>query len=272
MYDNIRQSEQLIGLLSNIMEARQEHQQYKRFKALYAFTFGSGLLLIVLILIWNVYYRGGFAWPMDNKIDKTSEARGKQFNWHPLLMTFAMLFLHGNSILIYRSRRFALKRQLKLIHAGIHIVTFVFAVVGLQAVFDFHNYTGKPNLYSLHSWIGFSTVVLFSAQLFGGFIAFLYPTLSIEIRAMILPAHTALGIGIFTLATISAITGLIEKIIFSLSSEYEHFVSEGLFANAIGLVMILFCSMVLYLVNDVYYKRNPIEDEQVNLTASGELD
>ena len=49
-------------------------------------------------------------------------------------------------------------------HAGVHTVALVFAVVGLIAVFDAHNSEGNPNLYSLHGWIGLFVVVAFALQ------------------------------------------------------------------------------------------------------------
>ena len=71
-----------------------------------------------------------------------------------------------SGILTYRVLRNTKKYYLKLIHASIMIVSFVLAVVALKAVFDSHNLPDPPlaNLYSLHSWIGISTVALFAFQ------------------------------------------------------------------------------------------------------------
>ena len=75
-------------------------------------------------------------------------------------------------ILIYRVFRHERKKKLKLTHAGIMISSFLLTVIGLKAVFDSHNLKkdsdGNPapiaNLYSLHSWMGIITVILFAMQ------------------------------------------------------------------------------------------------------------
>ena len=69
-------------------------------------------------------------------------------------------------MLIYRSQRTVRKRRLKLIHAGIMIFSVLFTIIALIAVFDSHNLAIPPipNMYSLHSWVGLTTVVLFCCQ------------------------------------------------------------------------------------------------------------
>lgn len=67
-------------------------------------------------------------------------------------------------MLIYRTQRNVRKRRLKLIHGGIMLFVLIMTIIGLVAVFSFHNKMNIPNLYSLHSWVGLSAVILFAGQ------------------------------------------------------------------------------------------------------------
>lgn len=146
-----------------------------------------GALLILLVTIWTSYYRNGFSWRSNPQLE---------FNWHPLLMTIGLVFLYANGIifridfyfiimniyiyvyyiwecvfhslamLIYRTQRNVRKRRLKLTHAGMMLFIILLTVIALIAVFDSHNLDSppRPNMYTLHSWIGLTTVILFCCQ------------------------------------------------------------------------------------------------------------
>lgn len=70
-------------------------------------------------------------------------------------------------MLIYRAQRNVRKRRLKLTHAGMMLFIVLLTVIALIAVFDSHNLASPapiPNMYSLHSWVGLTTVILFCCQ------------------------------------------------------------------------------------------------------------
>lgn len=69
-----------------------------------------------------------------------------------------------SAMIVYRVFRHENKFFVKLVHFGLQLVALAVAVWGLKAVFDFHNHNNIPNLYSLHSWCGLGTVILFACQ------------------------------------------------------------------------------------------------------------
>merc|ERR1712156_502081 len=118
-----------------------------------------GLTLVITTIAWVGHFKGGVSFSQTEK--------GIDFNWHPILMTISLIFLYGNGALIYRvipPRNESHKLKLKLGHAGTMLLAFILMVIGLQAAFDSHNLAKppKPNMYTLHSWVG-----LFAAALFG---------------------------------------------------------------------------------------------------------
>merc|ERR1712242_251788 len=132
------------------------------------------------------------------------------------------------------------------------------AVIGLKAVFDSHilkkckddpsKLCPIPDLYSLHSWMGLISVILFSSQWVIGLITFLFPGQPLNIRSTYLPFHVFFGLVIFVCSCATALLGLTEKAIFS--QNYSKFEPLGMMANCIGLFIILFCVLVMYLISN----------------------
>ncbi|XP_068982495.1 transmembrane ascorbate-dependent reductase CYB561-like isoform X1 [Bombus flavifrons] len=214
-----------------------------------------GAILIILVAVWCGSYRGGFAWNSNPTLE---------FNWHPLLMVIGFVFLYANGMLIYRTQRNTRKRRLKLIHAGIMILIVALVVISLVAVFDSHNLQSKPipNMYSLHSWIGLTSVILFCCQWLAGLLSFLYPGLQLPLRASYMPIHVYFGIAGFVGVIASCLLGLNEKAFFALGNNYPNLVDEAVLINVIGLMLILFGGLAVYLVSQERYKRLPrAEDE-----------
>eukprot|EP00094_Tigriopus_californicus_P006118 TCALIF_05892-PA protein Name:"Similar to CYB561 Cytochrome b561 (Sus scrofa)" AED:0.06 eAED:0.06 QI:479/0.75/0.8/1/1/0.8/5/194/253 len=241
-------------------------QDTRGFKPLYIVAQVAGFVTVILTGIWMGHYRGGFAWSGDN-----------QFNWHPLLMVMSLIYLYGNvpmsdedpsisvtGILMYRVFRNERKKKLKWAHAIVMISAFFISVIGLKAVFDFHATKGIPDLYSLHSWMGLITVIMFLLQWVAGLVTFLFPGLASHLRSSFMPAHIFFGLFIFTMACATALLGITEKAIFSLKDDYKSKGAEATLLNWVGVLLIIFGVLVVYLAQNPRYKRlNRPEDEML---------
>ena len=136
------------------------------------------------------------------------------FNWHPLYMVVGMVFFYTESLLAYRTLPFG-KKMNKIFHGFLHVMAMIFVVVGLVAVFKSHNYKNSggyiANLYSMHSWLGLATIVLFGQNYFLGLLHFFLPSCASEDRAAYLPSHVFLGIFTYFCAAFTVISGITEK-------------------------------------------------------------
>ena len=52
----------------------------------------------------------------------------------------------------------------KVVHMILQLGAFVLGVIGICAVFKFHDMANIEDVYSLHSWIGITTISLFALQ------------------------------------------------------------------------------------------------------------
>ena len=109
------------------------------------------------------------------------------FSYHPLMMTIGLLFCYGNAIIVYRTFRRAPKYPMKLLHAFLLISSLAFAAVGLAAIIRNKNLRGTSHFMTFHSWLGLTTIILFTFQWIGGFVSFLVPQLSLKVRKAYMP-------------------------------------------------------------------------------------
>ncbi|KAG7212564.1 hypothetical protein KM043_012865 [Ampulex compressa] len=245
------------------VEPAPQAQHLEGFKFLLIITEIVGAVLVILVAIWTSHYRGGFAW--TSNIDL-------QFNWHPMLMILGLVFLYANAMLIYRTQRNARKRRLKLIHASMMLFIVLLTVIALVAVFDNHNLhkpTPLPNLYTLHSWVGLTSVILFCCQWVAGCFSFLFPGLHQPLRASYMPIHVYFGVAGFVGVIASCLIGLNEKAFFALNNEYSS-KPEGIFINMVGLLLIVFGALTIYIVTQDRYRRVPRPEDDVLLPSTSQ--
>ncbi|XP_023600717.1 cytochrome b reductase 1 isoform X4 [Myotis lucifugus] len=220
-----------------------------------------GFLSVIFTLIWVLHYREGLGW----------DGKAPEFNWHPVLAVTGFIFIQGIAIIVYRLPWTwkCSKLLMKSIHAGLHFVAAILAIISLVAVFDFHNTLNIPNMYSLHSWIGLTAVILFMSQLLLGFFVFLLPWAPLSLRTFLMPLHAHSGVVIFGTVIVTALMGVTEKLIFALKTPgYDTFPPEGVFANTLGLLILVFGALVFWIVTRPQWKR-PKEPASVRLQPNG---
>lgn len=208
-----------------------------------------GVLAVVLVAVWMGHFQGGFAWGSD------------PFNYHPLFMVIGMIFLYADGILAYRVFRNDRKLYIKILHASMHVAALIFASVGLKAVFDSHNNSGFANLYSLHSWLGLTVVIAFGLQWVLGFFAYLSPWIGQGVKRFYMPYHRFWGATLLALAGATALLGITENAIFKFKDEYAMKSAQAILVNFLGVFIIAFVVLVIYLVTKPDYRRPQAPEE-----------
>ncbi|CAG9854291.1 unnamed protein product [Phyllotreta striolata] len=216
----------------------------KQYFSCYLIATVIGIFTFMLLLIWLFAFKNGLGFKTADLI----------FNWHPLLMTLGMIFMFSHAILFYRTGTICNKNCLKMAHGISQFAVILFAILGLIAVFSNHIMNGIPNMYSLHSWLGLTVILIFMLNFAFGFYFFFYPKADAACRKAALPYHVRVGIVCFILAIITAVTGIGEKAIFSISN-YKDMPLEGALCNLLGFMFIIYGLTILYLVMEPCYKR-----------------
>ncbi|XP_044052013.1 lysosomal membrane ascorbate-dependent ferrireductase CYB561A3 isoform X2 [Siniperca chuatsi] len=223
-----------------------------------------GLACMVCVCLWNSRWRGGFAW----------DGSAIQFNWHPVLMVTGLVVLYGNGAVLYRVPMTWGQNKLpwKLLHATLMLLALVLSIVGLCAVFDYHNAKNIPNLYSLHSWIGIAATALFAIQWVVGAAGFLLPCSPTSLRKLLKPVHVWMGVSILSLSIAACISGINEKLFFVLKGNaggaqpYANLPPEALLGNSLGVLIVAFGLVVLKILSNHKWQRPDSRPEDMVYT------
>lgn len=147
------------------------------------------------------------------------------------------------------------KLNVKIAHAAFHTGSVIFISLGLAVEFISHYYSGENDLYSLHSWIGLATVIIFFSQFVFGLLCYLTPAISDKIKAFYLPIHVYLGTVCFVMSIATSLIGLNQNARFN--TNYHDFTDEGVLINVIGVLMLVYGLLVVHLLTKPSYKRLP---------------
>ncbi|KTG36727.1 hypothetical protein cypCar_00022748 [Cyprinus carpio] len=200
-----------------------------------------GVACVVITGVWMGHYHGGYAW----------DGSTQEFNVHPLCMVLGLVFLYGDAVLVYRVFRNETKRSVKILHALLHMMALIISIVAKI-----------PHMYSLHSWCGMLTFVLFFIQWLLGLGFFLFPWASARLRSWYLPLHIFFGLLLLAMSVGSCLLGITEKLLFNIMETYSRFTGEGVLANILGLLLVCFGVVVGYVVTREDFRRPPNPEEE----------
>lgn len=86
-----------------------------------------------------------------------------------------------------------------------------------------------------------------------------------------MPIHIFFGLLGFVLAICASLMGLSEKAFFAMpGGEYGKLPSQALLVNCIGCLIMLYGSLVVYLVTEPSYKRESLPEDTMLLTGNSE--
>ncbi len=135
-------------------------------------------------------------------------------------------------------------------------------IIGLVAVFKSHNteVAGlKPNLYSLHSWVGLAAVLLYGQNYVVGMLHYATQHMPLELKKRYMPYHTFVGELTYFVTLAAVETGIVEKTTSSPGCKYvitekdynpaEHYmdIPAGCrLSNGLGILILVLAMLVAF--------------------------
>eukprot|EP00197_Chlamydomonas_leiostraca_P002725 CAMPEP_0202857748 /NCGR_PEP_ID=MMETSP1391-20130828/565_1 /ASSEMBLY_ACC=CAM_ASM_000867 /TAXON_ID=1034604 /ORGANISM="Chlamydomonas leiostraca, Strain SAG 11-49" /LENGTH=268 /DNA_ID=CAMNT_0049536589 /DNA_START=138 /DNA_END=944 /DNA_ORIENTATION=+ len=229
----------------------------------YFSIFARATMLALLICIghWVQSYLGGVS------MHATDDGKGgadtsKLFNWHPILMTLAFGVFMAEALLTYQVPLWpGIPRETrKKIHWGCHSAAIVCALLGVTAAFKSHSLkkpTPIPDLYSPHSFLGMTTLVMVGLQFLVGLTSYVAPRASLPFRLALGPVHKFAGYATWSCGLAAMATGLQEKVTFLQLGKALS--GDALYGAVIRLPAVAVVLLVVLAVSVLYHQVPPAQ-------------
>ncbi|OXB60632.1 hypothetical protein ASZ78_001165 [Callipepla squamata] len=150
------------------------------------------------------------------------------------------------------------------------LVGFVSVVFSLVWVFRYREGLGWDGGSAEFNWHPVLIVTGFVFIQGIGFAIFLLPFAPVPLRAAVMPIHVYSGLLIFVTVIAAALMGITEKLIFALNSTgYSSSPPEAIFVNCLGLLIVIFGALILWMASRPQWKRPPDENAKVQRPNGG---
>jgi membrane associated rhomboid family serine protease len=107
---------------------------------------------------------------------------------------------------------------------------------------------------------------VFAGQYIFGLLFYLFPVVTFRLKVAYMPIHVMCGLIGFALAVVACLIGICEKSYNG--SDYKLLSGTTVLVNSIGLLLVVYGYLVIYLVTEPSYKRQPLPEE-MPIMASG---
>jgi len=133
------------------------------------------------------------------------------FNWHPLLNTFGFLLL-CESVGVYRQICGGCTYKMQMIiHAILNFLSLACFIAAVIMVHRYHSAIDVEHFYSVHSWIGLTSLFLLTLNFVAGILMFFFPKFDVATRLNFVPLHKWIGSAAFVSVFATVLMGLLNK-------------------------------------------------------------
>lgn len=242
----------------NAFRVTETVSRYARYWLYGALAFFSTATLVLLI-VWMVVYKGGVSLDVKTGL----------FNYHPIFMTLGLFLIPLHGMIVYRFVPRSKMTQ-KAIHSILMFIGLSVSLAGL-AIAEVSLTSGKQyHMWSVHSWCGLATIIIYILQFAIGFISFLLPV-TLRWNSMFIVIHRYGGV---ILTVLPLITILLGAELYQRRGKLQEYPLQGenvvrnFICVCVLLLAVLISSAIYGVFKSVFPKVTEFEDSNRYLTMN----